>query len=203
MKLSPSLLSADFGALREEAQRVEEVAHSFHIDVMDGHFVPNLTIGPPVVNRFRKGISRPLDIHLMIDRPAVFGPQFAVTSEDSLIYHLEANEDPDAVLAALRATGARVGISLCPATDLALLLPLLDHIDLVLVMGVEPGFGGQGFLPAALERIAALRSEIGGRGVEIAVDGGINRENIRSVVDAGADIIVAGSALFAAEDPLE
>ena len=201
MKLSPSLLAADFGALRAEAKRVEALAASFHVDVMDGHFVPNLTIGPPVVNRFRHGVARPLDIHLMVEHPTRLAPAFDVKPGDAFIFHVEAVDDAASVAAALRFEGGRIGMSFRPATPLERLFPLLDSIDLLLVMSVEPGFGGQRFLPEALERIRTLRREIGDRCVEIAVDGGITMDNVRSVVDAGADIIVAGSAVFGAPDP--
>jgi len=202
MKLSPSLLSADFGALRAAARTVEPVTHSFHMDVMDGHFVPNLTFGPPVVNAFRRGIERPLDIHLMVDNPVALATAFQVSEADSFIFHAEATADPSAAIIALRKLGARVGISLRPATPVDEIYPFLSDVDLILVMSVEPGFGGQRFLPASAKRIRRLRSEIGERDVQIAVDGGINAETAGVAVAAGADILVVGSAIFGAEDPV-
>jgi len=200
MKLSPSLLSADFGALRAEAKQVEPFADSFHLDVMDGHFVDNLTFGPPVVNALRDGMSKPFDIHLMIDRPLVYAPRFIVKLKDSITFHVEAADDPRETIAAIRGLGAAVGVSLRPGTPIADILPLLDAVDRVLVMSVEPGFGGQGFQPQALDRIRALREAIGSRPVMICVDGGLNVENVHDVIRAGADMIVAGSAIFGAAD---
>ena len=202
MKLSPSLLSADFGRLRDEAREVEPLADSFHLDVMDGHFVPNLTFGPPVANGLRLGLKRPFDIHLMIDRPQVYAPQFTVLPGDILSFHVEAKDDPHETIATIRATGAKAGISLRPATALARIFPYIDLVDLVLVMSVEPGFGGQAFRPEAIGRIRDLHREIGERPVLIAVDGGIGPENVRDVVQAGAEIVVAGSAIFRERDRL-
>jgi ribulose-phosphate 3-epimerase len=202
MKLAPSLLSADFGKLRDEAREVEPLADSFHLDVMDGHFVPNLTFGPPVANSLRRGLSRPFDIHLMIDRPAVYAPQFTVLPGDAITFHVEARDDPRETVATIRATGAKVGISLRPRTKLGRIFPYLDLVDLVLVMSVEPGFGGQAFRPEAVERIRDLYREIGERPVAIAADGGIGPENVRDVVEAGAEIVVVGSAIFGERDRL-
>ena len=196
MKLAPSLLSADFGKLRAEAREVEPLAEYFHIDVMDGHFVPNLTIGPPVVNSLRNGLNKPFDIHLMIDYPMQYAPRFSVTSADMITFHLESKDEPFWVIEEIRRLGCRVGISLRPITPIAAIFPYLDLVDLVLVMSVEPGFGGQAFMPEAVERIEKLKHEIGDRNVMISVDGGINDKNIRLVVDAGAELIVAGSAIF-------
>lgn len=196
MKLAPSLLAADFGRLRQEAKEVEALASYFHIDVMDGHFVGNLTIGPPVVNTFRKGLSQPFDIHLMIDHPMTYAPQFEVQPADFITFHVEAKDDPARTIETIQGTGARVGISLRPGTPLAAVFPHLDAVDLVLVMSVEPGFGGQAFMPEALERIRRLRRKIGERSIMIAVDGGIDVSNVRDVVEAGAELIVAGSAIF-------
>jgi ribulose-phosphate 3-epimerase len=200
MKLSPSLLSADFGDLRAEARQVEALASFLHMDVMDGHFVDNLTFGPPVVNALRRGLSRPFDIHLMIDRPLVYAPRFALEPGDVVTFHVEAQDDPEETIQAIRELGAGVGMSLRPGTPIEALFPFLDAIDLVLVMSVEPGFGGQGFQTAALSRIRGLRKAIGSRPVVVSVDGGIHAGNVRDVVDAGAEIIVAGSAIFGAAD---
>jgi ribulose-phosphate 3-epimerase len=200
MNLSPSLLSADFGNLRDEAKEVEPLATYFHIDVMDGHFVDNLTIGPPVVNSLRKGLHRPFDIHLMIDYPIAYAPRFEIIEGDIITFHVEAKDDPSRTIETIHETGAKVGISLRPRTPIETIFPYLDQVDVVLVMSVEPGFGGQAFMPEAIERIRALRRRIGGRTVTIEVDGGINLENVREVVEAGAKLIVAGSAIFNTAD---
>jgi ribulose-phosphate 3-epimerase len=202
MKLSPSLLAADFARLYDEAHTVEPLSDRFHWDVMDGHFVPNLTFGPPVVNALRKRLALPFDVHLMIDHPLDYVPQFDVRPGDSIIFHLETGDDPEAVIRAITRTSARVGVTLRPGTPIERLLPYLDDASLVLVMSVEPGFGGQPFLPDSIDRIRALRDMIDARSIEIAVDGGIHPGNVRSVVDAGADIIIAGSAIFAQADPI-
>jgi ribulose-phosphate 3-epimerase len=201
MKLSPSLLSANFARLYDEAHSVETLVDRFHWDVMDGHFVPNLTFGPPVVNALRKRLALPFDVHLMIDHPLDFAPQFDVRPDDSIIFHIESCDDPQAVIRAIARTSARVGISLRPATPIERLLPYLDDASLVLVMSVEPGFGGQAFLPDSIDRIRALRDLIDARPIEIAVDGGIHAGNVRSLTDAGADIVIAGSAILGQSDP--
>ncbi len=201
MKLSPSLLSADFGRLAEEIRAVEPLAAYIHFDVMDGHFVPNLTFGPPVVNALRRHTSLIFDIHLMIEHPAAYAPRFEVGPEDVITFHVEAADPPGRVIRVIRGMGCRVGISLRPSTSLERIMPYLERVDWVLVMSVEPGFGGQKFMPSALPRIRKLRELIGDRRITIAVDGGIKPENVRAVVEAGADVIVAGSAIFGRGDP--
>ena len=196
MKLAPSLLAADFGNLRAEAKQVEPFAAYFHIDVMDGHFVSNLTIGPLVVNSLRRGLSRPFDIHLMIDHPLTYAPRFDVCADDFISFHLEAKDDPKKVIGVIREAGAKVGIALRPATPLERVFPYLSIVDLVLVMSVEPGFGGQIFMPESIKRLRSLYREVGERPVLIAVDGGITTENIRLVSEAGAELVVVGSAIF-------
>jgi len=200
VRLSPSLLSADFARIEDEARSVLPGADRFHWDVMDGHFVPNLTFGPPVVNALRRRLEEPFDIHLMIDRPAEYARQFDVRPDDVIVFHVESADSPADSIASIREAGARVGVSLRPGTALDALAPLLDEISHVLVMSVEPGFGGQAFMPEALDRIRLLREMVGERKIEIAVDGGINVETIRPVVDAGAEIIIAGSAIFGKPD---
>ena len=202
MKLSPSLLAADFSCLYDEARVVEPISDRFHWDVMDGHFVPNLTFGPPVVNALRGRLTLPFDVHLMIDHPAELAPKFNVQPDDSIIFHVETTDAPREVLRAIRSLPARSGISLRPGTQLDRVDPYLDDVSLVLVMSVEPGFGGQVFLPRSFDRIRALRDKLGERPVEIAVDGGIHVGNVKAIVDAGADTIIAGSALFGQPDPL-
>jgi len=201
VRLSPSILSADFGRLAEEIRAVESVAAYIHFDVMDGHFVPNLTFGPPVVNALRRHTSIPFDIHLMIERPALYAPRFRVGPDDVITFHVEADDPPEEAIRAVRGLGCRVGISLRPGTPLEAIVPYLDRVDWVLVMSVEPGFGGQKFMPEALARIRKLRELIAGRRATIAVDGGIKPANVRAVVEAGADVIVAGSAIFGTGDP--
>ncbi len=200
MKLAPSILSADFGNLRAEARQVEPLAEYFHIDVMDGHFVPNLTIGPPVVNSLRVGLEKPFDIHLMIDYPVQYAPRFTVTAQDIITFHIESKDEPFRTNDQIRELGCKVGISLRPITPITAVFPYLDLVDLVLVMSVEPGFGGQAFMLEAVERIGKLKEEIGERKVMISVDGGINDTNVKDVVDAGAELIVAGSAIFKHSD---
>jgi ribulose-phosphate 3-epimerase len=202
MKLAPSLLAADFGKLRAEASQVEPLADYLHVDVMDGHFVPNLTIGPPVVNSLRRGLSRPFDIHLMIDNPREYAPHFHVFPGDFITFHIEIEDSPARVIDKIKQTGARVGISLRPGTPVEALFPWLDSVDLVLVMSVEPGFGGQSFMGESIERIRRLREEIRERPVTISVDGGIDVTNIAAVVRAGVGLVVAGSAIFSAQDRL-
>jgi ribulose-phosphate 3-epimerase len=202
MKLAPSLLAADFADLLAEAASVAPLASRLHWDVMDGHFVPNLTFGPPVVNALRHRLDLPFEIHLMIDRPATYAAQFDVRPGDCIIFHVEAPDPAKQTIAAIRKTGARVGVSLRPRTSLDRVLPFLDVVSLVLVMSVEPGFGGQAFRPESLDRLRAVRQAVRGREIEIAVDGGIHAGNVADVVAAGGEVIVAGSAIFSAADRL-
>ncbi len=200
MKLAPSLLAADFACLLDEALSVAPLAARLHWDVMDGHFVPNLTFGPPIVNALRRRLDLPFEIHLMIDHPAEYARQFDVRPSDTIIFHVEAADTVEQTIKAIRQTGAAVGVSLRPKTPLERIRPVLADISTVLVMSVEPGFGGQAFLPQALDRIRSLAPEAGSRGFEIAVDGGIHAGNVGDVVHAGADIVVAGSSIFSASD---
>ncbi len=202
MKLSPSLLASDFADLYREAMSVAPLASSLHWDVMDGHFVPNLTFGPLVVNALRKKVDLPFVIHLMIEHPVEYAPQFDVRPDDTIIVHVESIDGADRALDAVRSTPAHAGISFRPATPINRLEPYLDRVSMVLVMSVEPGFGGQSFLSDSLTRVRDLAKRIGKRPIEIAVDGGIQATNIRDIVRAGADIIIAGSAVFGAEDRL-
>ena len=200
MKLSPSLLSADFSRLAEEALSIEHLVDRFHWDVMDGHFVPNLTFGPLVVNALRKRLHIPFDIHLMIDHPEVYAPQFVTQPDDVIIVHVETQNDSAALLQLIRAQGARCGITLKPGTALETIEPYLDEVSMILVMSVEPGFGGQSFMPESLTRVRALKELIGERTIEISIDGGINASTIGEVAKAGVDIAVAGSAIFGEHD---
>lgn len=196
--IAPSLLSCDFSRLKEEIQEVEQGGCDLlHVDVMDGHFVPNLTIGPVVVQWIRRSASLPLDVHLMIDEPVRHLESFRKAGSDSLTVHVEACSDVPGTLEAIRRLGAKVGISLRPRTPVETLFPYLDRLDLILVMTVEPGFGGQAFLPEMLEKVKELRKRFPGK---ISVDGGINAETAPQAITAGADILVAGTAIFGQKD---
>jgi ribulose-phosphate 3-epimerase len=202
MKLAPSILSADFARLGADVERVRDVADLLHVDVMDGHFVPNLTIGPPVVKSLRKHTDLFLDCHLMVDNPGVLLADFADAGADRCIVHIELG-DPRPLFDELRARKVGVGLVLNPPTPVDTVLPYLDQIDLLLVMSVNPGWGGQAFIPEVLEKVTAVRKEIDARGLacEIEIDGGINVDTAPDAAVAGADILVAGSAVFHADDP--
>ncbi len=196
--LAPSLLSADFSRLAEEVREVEKAGCDvLHIDVMDGHFVPNLTIGPLVVSAVRKVTKMPLDVHLMIDAPSRYIAEFRKAGADWITVHVEAEKDVRGVLHAIQASGAKVGISLKPKTPVEVILPYLQDLNLVLVMSVEPGFGGQTFMPEMMDKVKALRSKFHGL---ISVDGGIGAGNASQPIQAGADVLVAGSAVFGKAD---
>ncbi|MGH8985923.1 MAG: ribulose-phosphate 3-epimerase [Acidimicrobiia bacterium] len=201
-KLAPSILSADFARLADDVDRVTAMADLLHVDVMDGHFVPNLTIGPPVVEALRKRTELFLDCHLMVDNPRVLLEDFATAGADGCTVHIEVG-DPRPAFDEMRALGLRVGLTLNPETPLDAVLPHLDEIDLLLVMSVHPGFGGQAFIPSTLDKLRAARRIVDERAlaVELEIDGGIKVDNAHLAVDAGADILVAGSAIFHADDP--
>ncbi|PIQ82676.1 MAG: ribulose-phosphate 3-epimerase [Candidatus Omnitrophica bacterium CG11_big_fil_rev_8_21_14_0_20_64_10] len=201
VKVAPSLLSADFGRLGEETRRMEQAgADWIHLDVMDGHFVPNLTIGPQVVRALRPITKLPLDVHLMIADPDAYGPQFVQAGADRVTFHAEAAEDLSRTIAGLKKQGVKVGAALRPQTDWQVLKPVLDRLDLVLVMTVNPGFGGQAFMSQMLPKVRALRQVYKGL---IQVDGGINGQTAALCRQAGADVMVAGTYLFKAADPKE
>jgi ribulose-phosphate 3-epimerase len=196
--IAPSLLSADFSRLAEEVRDVEKAGcDALHIDVMDGHFVPNLTIGPLVVSAVRKVTKLPLDVHLMIDRPSRYIAEFRKAGADWITVHVEAEKDVHGVLQMIKSSGAKAGISLRPKTAVETLFPYLPELDLVLVMSVEPGFGGQSFMPDMMGKVKTLRSKFQGL---ISVDGGIGAGNASQALEAGADILVAGSAVFGKAD---
>jgi ribulose-phosphate 3-epimerase len=203
LKLAPSILSADFARLGADIERVRDVASLLHVDVMDGHFVPNLTIGPPVVKSLRKHTDLFLDCHLMVDNPGVLLADFADAGADRCIVHVEQG-DPRPLFDDLRARDVGVGLVLNPPTPVDSVMPYLDQIDLLLVMSVNPGWGGQAFIPEVLDKVAAVRKEVDARGLacEIEIDGGINVDTAADAAAAGADILVAGSAVFHAPDPL-
>ncbi len=196
--IAPSLLSADFSRLAEEVRDVEKAGcDALHIDVMDGNFVPNLTIGPLVVNAVRKVTKLLLDVHLMIDTPSRYIAEFRKAGADWITVHVEAEKDVRGVLQMIKASGAKAGISLRPKTAAETLFPYLPELDLILVMSVEPGFGGQSFMPEMMEKIKVLRPKFQGL---ISVDGGIDAGNASQALEAGADILVAGSAVFGKAD---
>ncbi|HTL70172.1 MAG TPA: ribulose-phosphate 3-epimerase [Candidatus Eisenbacteria bacterium] len=198
VKIAPSLLAADFSNLAGEIEKVERAGCDWlHIDVMDGHFVPNLTVGPFIVKAIRKVTKLPLDVHLMIENPADYVGPFADAGADSITFHAEACEDMGAVIDAIRARKVRCGVSLKPATALDPLRGVLDRIDLVLLMTVNPGFGGQSFMREVLPKIETLRKTFSG---DIQVDGGINKDTGRETVKAGANVLVAGTAIFGRPD---
>jgi len=200
IKVAPSLLSADFTCLDREIKKVERAgADMLHIDVMDGHFVPNITIGPPVIKYIRKVTKLPLDVHLMIKHPQKFIAAFVAAGSDMITVHIEAVKLKElrAISSELKAKKIKFGISLNPDTPLSKIKDVLGLVDFVLVMSVNPGFSGQAFIPGSLTRIKQLRSIYGG---DIAVDGGINDKTAKQAIRAGANILAAGSYIFGAED---
>lgn len=202
LRIAPSLLSADFARLADEMAEVADVVEMLHVDVMDGHYVPNLTIGPPVVASIRAATDRFLDCHLMISDPATYAPQFAAAGADSVTFHPEVDDDPAALVDRLHEQGCQVGVAVRPHQPLSLVTDLLDRIDLLLVMTVQPGFGGQAFMSDVVPKIAeahAWRTEHGAS-FRLEVDGGISRDTIGRTVQAGADTFVAGNAVYAAPD---
>jgi ribulose-phosphate 3-epimerase len=207
-KLAPSILSADFTNLQLALSQCDDGgAHWIHVDVMDNQFVPNLTIGPPVVKSLRPNTKKFLDVHMMVVDPEKLVEPFAKAGADSITFHIEATDDPQSVIDLIKAAGTKVGISVKPATPLAEIEPYYDQIDLVLVMSVDPGFGGQGYIDGSTERIEKVKQMLIEKCVEnrvlIEVDGGIKLHNAKEVIDAGADVLVAGSAIFGADDPVQ
>jgi len=203
MKISPSILSADFCRLGDEVRALEKAGADYiHVDVMDGHFVPNLTIGPAIVKAVRRCTSLPLDVHLMIERPDDFLSDFAKAGANILTVHVEAVTHLHRTLSEIKKYGMRAGVSLNPSTPVCLIEPALDYADLVLIMSVNPGFGGQELIPEVLPKIKEIRRLITrkGRPVELEVDGGIKVDNIGAVADAGADVFVSGSGIFGTPD---
>ncbi len=201
VKIAPSILSADFARLGDEVRAIDAAGCDYvHVDVMDGHFVPNLTIGPLVVRAIRPCTSKPLDVHLMIDPAQPYLAEFAGAGADIITVHAEADIHLDRSLQVIRTLGKKAGVSLNPGTPETAIEHVLDRLDLVLVMSVNPGFGGQSFIPAQLEKIRRIRKMIGGRPIELQVDGGVNEKTAPAIVDAGADVLVAGTAVFERDD---
>ncbi|PYM20720.1 MAG: ribulose-phosphate 3-epimerase [Candidatus Rokuibacteriota bacterium] len=204
MKIAPSILSADFAALADDIARVEAgLPDQLHVDVMDGRFVPNLTIGPVVVEAIRKRTRLPLDVHLMIVEPERYLADFVSAGADLVTVHAEACVHLQRALAQIRELGARAGVALNPSTPPDTLEYVLDDLDLVLVMSVNPGFGGQKFIPSAYAKLARVRAMLGARPIDVSVDGGVKVEHVRRLAAEGASIAVAGSAIFGAPDPAE
>jgi ribulose-phosphate 3-epimerase len=206
VQIVPSILSADFARLGEEIHKVEQGgATMLHVDIMDGHFVPNLTIGPPVVRSIRKITKMTLDVHLMVTDPDKYAPVFIEAGADQVSVHAEAPRHLDGTLRTIQSEGVPVGVVLNPATPVGMLEDVLGLVDYVLVMSVNPGFGGQRFIPRALDKVRALARMRIERGLKFAIeiDGGVNLDNVGDIVQAGCDWIVSGASIFATPDPAE
>ena len=204
--IAPSILAANFGELRKDIEMINESqADWLHVDVMDGHFVPNISFGPAIVARMNEYSTIPLDVHLMIEKPERYLEVFRKAGADTLTVHLEACTHLHRTVQEIRSLGAKAGVSINPHTNVALLEDVLEEIDLVLIMSVNPGFGGQKFIPQSLSKIRTLRSRIIERNlpVMIEVDGGIGLQNAEPLLIAGADVLVAGSSVFKADDPID
>ena len=205
VSVAPSILSADFGHLMKDIKKVEREADFLHIDVMDGHYVPNISFGVPIIRSIRPNTDLIFDVHLMITNPLAFLEAFAAAGSDIITFHVETVDDPAEVIRRIHTLGKKAGISIHPDTDVHAIFPFLADIDLVLIMSVYPGFGGQSFLPAALGRIRAVREALDAIGSPalISVDGGIADSTAPSVIEAGATLLVAGNAVFGDKDPAE
>lgn len=203
IKISPSILSSDYGNLSSELKRMEACgADMLHIDVMDGHFVPNITLGAPIVKCIRKSSTLPFDVHLMISDPYKYIPDFVNAGSDIITFHAEADSDIEKTIDLILASGKKAGLSVKPKTPVEAVYPYLDKLSMVLVMTVEPGFGGQSFMEDMMPKVFAVRSEIDRRGldVDIQVDGGINKDTISIAAKAGANVFVSGNAIFSSDD---
>jgi len=199
IKLAPSILSADFACLGEQIAEVDRVGADYiHVDVMDGHFVPNITIGAPVVASIRPLTSLPLDVHLMIEHPERYISDFVKAGADVITVHVEASPQLHSTIRLIKELGVKAGVSLNPATPLSAVDEFIPHVDFILIMSVNPGFGGQSFIPITLAKIATMRRILDDRGLsaELEVDGGINADNAPDIVEAGATVLVAGNSIF-------
>lgn len=206
-KLAPSILSADFSDLQSALNVCDEGgAHWIHVDVMDNQFVPNLTIGPPVVKSLRSKTEKFMDVHMMVVEPEKLVEPFAKAGADNITFHIEATNDPDGIIELIKSCNCKVGVSIKPKTPLTEIFPFLQKVDVVLVMSVEPGFGGQGYIPGSNERISEIKSFLNENCLDrvlIEVDGGVKLYNAKEVIDAGADVLVAGSEVFKSSDPVQ
>jgi len=206
-KLAPSILSADFSDLQSALNVCDEGgAHWIHVDVMDNQFVPNLTIGPPVVKSLRSKTEKFMDVHMMVVEPEKLVEPFAKAGADNITFHIEATNDPDGIIELIKSCNCKVGVSIKPKTPLTEIFPFLQKVDVVLVMSVEPGFGGQGYIPGSNERISEIKSFLNENCLDrvlIEVDGGVKLYNAKEVMDAGADVLVAGSEVFKSSDPVQ
>lgn len=208
MKIAPSILSADFANLSVALDQCERgEADQIHVDVMDGHFVPNITVGPGVVKDIRNRTGLPLDVHLMIENPEMYIPQFVQAGSDLITVHIETCENLSTVIRQIKESGAKAGVTLKPDTSLKEIENVISEVDLILIMSVEPGFGGQEFIPETLDRVRKIKKMIAAlqerNSPEISVDGGVKLSNAKKIVEAGADILVIGSAIFETKDPVK
>lgn len=203
IEIAPSILAADFGYLMRDIQKVENNAEYLHIDVMDGHYVNNISFGIPVIQSIRKYTNMKFYTHLMITNPEKYIKAFADAGSDNITFHVEYAKDPDKLIDEIKALGLSAGISIHPDTPIEKVFPYIGKVDIILIMTVYPGFGGQGYLPSSDERIRKLRTAIDEAGSDtvISVDGGVTRANIKQIYDAGARLFVAGSTVFNDEDP--
>ena len=205
-KIAPSILSADFWKLGEDVMMIEKGgADVVHVDVMDGHFVPNITIGPLIVKALKGRTSLPIDVHLMIKNPGLYLEDFIKAGADYLTVHYEASTHLHREIQVIKQAGVKAGVALNPHTPVSVLEDIIDELDLVLIMSVNPGFGGQKYIPNSAKKLMQVKNLIAERGlehIEIEVDGGVKEENIAEIAAAGADILVAGSAIYGAEDPI-
>tara|TARA_Y100001947_G_C10322185_1_gene296684 strand:+ start:25 stop:702 length:678 start_codon:yes stop_codon:yes gene_type:complete len=206
-KLAPSILSADFTDLKTALNQCEEGgAHWVHVDVMDNQFVPNLTIGPPVVKSIRPKTEKFIDVHMMVIDPEKLVEPFARAGADNITFHIEATDDPEGIIELIKSCGCKAGVSIKPKTPLQDIIPILNKVDVILVMSVDPGFGGQGFLPGSSERVSKTKKLLVDNclnRVLIEVDGGVKLHNAKEVIEAGADVLVAGSEVFNSDDPVQ
>ncbi len=203
VKISPSILSSDYGKLSSELKRMEDCgADMLHIDVMDGHFVPNITLGAPIVKCIRKSSSLPFDVHLMISDPYKYIPDFVKAGSDIITFHVESDSDIEKTIDLILASGKKAGLSVKPKTPIETVYPYLDKLSMVLVMTVEPGFGGQSFMEDMMPKVSAVKAEIERKGldIDIQVDGGINKDTISVAAKAGANVFVSGNAIFSSND---